>query len=64
MIALLLLTFNHMLYMDDLKLHTRNSNEISSLLHCVHIFSDDIFMSFGINKCASISIYIEEIKGV
>lgn len=42
---------NHLLFMDDLKLFAKTENQIDSLINTVHTFSDDIGMSFGINKC-------------
>jgi len=47
---------NHLLYLDDLKLYGRNNKEIQSLGTTVQIFSDDICMKFGFDKCASLSI--------
>ena len=48
---------NHLLYLDDLKLYGRNRQEIESLVNTVRIFSDDICMEFGFDKCASMSIH-------
>ena len=42
----------HLLFMDDLKLCGRNGKEINSLVHTVRMFSSDIGMDFGIEKCA------------
>ena len=50
--------FNHLLFMDDLKLYGRNVNEIDSLIQTVRIFSQDIGMEFGIQKCAMLKIVI------
>ena len=47
---------NHLLYMDDLKLYAKNQTEIESLIHTVRIFSDDIGMEFGLDKCATIKM--------
>ena len=47
---------NHLLYLDDLKLYGRNQQEIQSLVRTVKLFSDDISMEFGFEKCASLSI--------
>ena len=47
---------NHLLFMDDLKLYGRNVNEIDSLIQSVRIFSQDIGMEFGIQKCAMLKI--------
>ena len=38
---------SHLLYMDDLKLYGKSSNESESLLNTVRIFSTDISMEFG-----------------
>ena len=38
--------------MDDLKLYGRNHDQLDGLLHTVCIFSDDIQMKFGLDKCA------------
>ena len=46
----------HLLYMD-LKLHYRKSqNDITSLIVTVRIYSDDIRMEFGLDKCATNSL--------
>ena len=38
--------------MDDLKLHSRSEKGLDSLVQTFHIFSEDIGMEFGIEKCA------------
>ena len=43
---------SHLLFMDDLKLYSRNSDQLDGLLHTAHTFSDDIQMKFGLDKCA------------
>ena len=43
---------SHLLYMDDLKLYGRNSDQLDGLLHTVRTFFDDIQMTFGLDKCA------------
>ena len=43
---------NHLFYMDDLKLYAKNDEQLEGLLHNVKMFSDDINMQFGFNKCA------------
>ena len=43
---------NHLLYMDDLKLYGRSEQELESLIDVVRVFSRDIGMEFGLNKCA------------
>ncbi len=43
---------NHLLFMDDLKLYAKNEKEMQSIIQTVKIYSDDIRMEFGIEKCA------------
>ena len=45
---------NHLLYMDDLKLFGQSERDIESLVNTAHIFSCDIGMKFGIDKCGVI----------
>ena len=47
---------NHILFMDDLKLYSRNEKELDSLVHAIRIFSKDVGMEFGIEKCAMLVI--------
>jgi hypothetical protein len=47
---------NHLLYMDDIKLYASKKNHILSLLTLTENFSNDISMSFGIDKCKTQSI--------
>ena len=42
--------------MDDLKLYGRNEKELDSLVQTIRIFSKDIGMEFGIEKCAMLVI--------
>ena len=42
---------NHLLFMDDLKLYGKSERELNSLVNTVHIFSEDIGMKFGMDKC-------------
>ena len=43
---------NHLLFMDDLKLYSRSEKGLDSLVQTVYVFSEDIGMDFGIEKCA------------
>ena len=43
---------NHLMYMDDIKLFAKNEKELETLIHTVRIYSQDIGMEFGIEKCA------------
>ena len=47
---------NHLLFMDDLKLYSRNGKELGSLVQTILIFSKDIGMEFGIEKGAMLVI--------
>ena len=47
---------NHLLFMDDLKLYSRSEKGLNSLVQTVPIFSEDIGMEFGIEKCAILVI--------
>ena len=38
--------------MDDLKLYSRSEKGLDSLLQTVHVFSEDIGIEFGVEKCA------------
>ena len=40
------------MYMDDIKLFAKNEKELETLIHTVRIYSQDIGMKFGIEKCA------------
>ena len=43
---------NHLMYMDNIKLFAKNEKELETLIHTVRIYSRDIGMEFGIEKCA------------
>ena len=42
---------NHLLFMDDLKLYTKNEDQLSMLIRTVQMFSNDIGMEFVMKKC-------------
>ena len=44
---------NHLLFMDDFKLYGENEKALDSLVQTVRIFTSDIRMEFGIEKCAT-----------
>ena len=50
--------------MDDLKLYAKNEKGLESLVQTVWIFSDDIGMEFGIDKCAALVLKREEIQNL
>ena len=43
---------HHFLFMDDLKLYSQSEKGLDSLLQTVCVFSEDIEMEFGGEKCA------------
>ena len=43
---------NHLLFMDDSKLYSRSEKGLDSLVQAVCVFSEDIGVKFGIEKCA------------
>jgi hypothetical protein len=49
-------TINHLLYMDDIKLYAKNERDIDSLIHLTRVFSTDIKMTFGLEKCARLIV--------
>jgi len=47
---------SHLLFMDDLKIYASNDKQLETMVNIVKSFSDDIKMSFGIEKCNKLSI--------
>ncbi|MEM7264393.1 MAG: reverse transcriptase domain-containing protein [Pseudomonadota bacterium] len=47
---------NHLLFMDDLKLYGQSKEQIDALVEVTRIFSRDIGMAFGLDKCAVIEM--------
>ena len=43
---------NPLMYMDDIKLFAKNEKELETQIQTVRIYSQDIGMEFGIQKCA------------
>ena len=43
---------NHLMYMDVVKLFAENEKDLETLIHALRIYSQDIGMEFGIEKCA------------
>ena len=52
---------NHLFFMDDLKLYGRNEKGLNSLVQTVCVFSEDIAMEFGIEKCTMLLMEKEKI---
>ena len=46
--------------MDDLKLYAKSERELDSLIQTVMIFSDDVGMVFGLDKCAVLVLQREK----
>ena len=44
------------MYMDDIKLFPKKEKELETLIHTVRIYSQDIGMESGIEKCAMLVI--------
>ena len=58
---------NHLLFMDDLKLHAKSEEQRNTLVRTVHVFSTDIGMEFGIKKCGILKVKrgkIVKIEGI
>jgi hypothetical protein len=53
---------HHLLYMDDLKLYGKKERVIDSLINIVRIFSDDIGMKFGLEKCTGLVVERGKVK--
>ena len=47
---------NYLLFMDDLKLFSKNDEQIDALVRTVYVFSTDIGMQFGMKKCGIITM--------
>ena len=45
-----------LLFMDDLKLHTKNEKGLVPFVQRVQIFTDNTGMLFGINNCATLDL--------
>ena len=53
---------NHLFYKDDLKLHGKSDYELDRLLKTVKTFSDDIGMTFALDKCAKVTFISGKLK--
>ncbi|KAL4008504.1 hypothetical protein ACER0C_002356 [Sarotherodon galilaeus] len=43
---------SHLVYMDDIKLYAKSERDMDSLIHTTRLYSNDIGMSFGLEKCS------------
>ena len=55
---------NHLLFMDDLKLHGNSKKEAERLTNTFRIFLKDIAMEFGISKCGYVTIKARKVFSV
>ena len=44
------------MYMDNIKLFAKNEKELETLIQTVRIYSQDIGMRFGIEKCTMLAM--------
>lgn len=49
-------TISHLIYMDDIKLYSKTEKEMKKLIEQTTIFSNDINMQFGLDKCKTVHI--------
>ena len=49
-------TINHLLYMGDIKLYSKNEQDIDSLIHLTLMFKSGIGMTFGLAKCGPLLV--------
>ena len=47
----------HLMYIDDIKIFAKNKQELETRIHTVRIYSQNIGMEFGIEKCARLVLY-------
>ncbi|XP_029643373.1 uncharacterized protein LOC115217830 [Octopus sinensis] len=47
---------NYLLFMDDIKVYAKNKKGLESLVRTIHVFSNDVGMEFGIEKCATLKM--------
>ena len=47
---------NHLMYMDDIKIFAKNKTELETLMQTIRIYTQDIGMEFGIEKCAMLVV--------
>ena len=50
------IVISHLLYLDDLKLCSKSEQDMFTLVNTVRTFSDDIGMTFGFSKCATLVV--------
>ena len=58
---------NHLLFLDDLKLHAKSEEQTNTLLRTVYVFRTDISMEFEVKKCGILTMKrgkIVKIEGI
>ena len=55
-------TINHLIYMGEIKLSSKNEQDIDSLMHLTRVFSSDIGMTFGLAKCGRLIVNRGKVK--
>ena len=53
---------NHQMYMDGIKLFANKEKELETLICTLRIYSQDLGMEFGIEKCAMLEMKIGKQK--
>ena len=48
--------------MDAIKLYAKNEQDIDALLHLTRVFSSDIGMKFGLEKCGRLIVNRGKVK--
>jgi hypothetical protein len=56
------ITVNHLLYMDDIKLYAKSVAQLKKMIAEVKIFSDQMKMKFGLDKCKTVHIVRGKLK--
>ena len=51
----------HWMFFDDMKLFAKNEKELENLKLAVRIFTDDVWMEFGKEKCAKLIMRCEKL---
>lgn len=60
-------TLNDLMFMDDLKLYGKKKGRVDSLVNTVRVFSNDIGMEFGLEKCGILILKrgkVEKAEGI
>ena len=47
---------NHLMNMENIKLFAKNEKELETLIQTMRIYSQDILMEYGIEKCAMLAM--------